>query len=263
MNKERRHGLELAALLLALVLMIGCAIGGTLAWLIADTGPVTNTFTYGNIDLTLDETKVNLNGDPVDGDGNPVEGGEDPARTNTGNKYKLLPGREYLKDPVVTVAAGSEACWLFVKVEEIGGKLTLTAEDGTTQVDCSFGDFLTYAIADGWTELNDGDSTDGVHVYCWHEAVEAIPANGEPAAFHVLKDDKVTVNSGISKAMMDALKDGDPNNAPTLKITAYAVQREGIETAAAAWALVPKPAETQQPPETQEPAGDPAPAPAP
>ncbi|MBQ8648189.1 MAG: hypothetical protein IJ484_08615, partial [Oscillospiraceae bacterium] len=86
MNKERRHGLELAALLLALVLMIGCAIGGTLAWLIADTGPVTNTFTYGNIDLTLDETKVNLNGDPLDGDGNPVEGCEDPARTNTGNK---------------------------------------------------------------------------------------------------------------------------------------------------------------------------------
>ena len=30
--------------MLALVLVIGCAVGGTIAWLTAQTGPVVNTF---------------------------------------------------------------------------------------------------------------------------------------------------------------------------------------------------------------------------
>ena len=76
----------------ALLLVLCFAIGGTLAWLKAETKPVVNTFTYGDINIDLSET--------------------------TGNEYKMIPGNDITKDPKVTVEANSEACWLFVKVEK-------------------------------------------------------------------------------------------------------------------------------------------------
>lgn len=93
-NGRRSVGMKTFVAMLALVLVIGCAVGGTVAWLTAQTNPVVNTFTYGDIDITLGET--------------------------TGNNYKIIPGVDIEKDPKVTVKANSEACWLFVKVEKEG-----------------------------------------------------------------------------------------------------------------------------------------------
>lgn len=101
------------ALLLALVLVFGVVAGGTLAWLIDKTDPVVNTFTYGNITITLTES--------------------------TGNNYKIIPGKDITKDPKVTVKATSEACWLFVEVKEEGtfvaDKVTYSIADGWTKGD--------------------------------------------------------------------------------------------------------------------------------
>lgn len=80
--------------MLALVLALGCAVGGTIAWLTAQTPDVKNTFTYGNINIELTET--------------------------TGTEYKIIPGQDIPKDPKVTVKANSETCYLFVKVEATG-----------------------------------------------------------------------------------------------------------------------------------------------
>lgn len=77
--------------IVAVVLVLCCAIGGTLAWLTAQTNPVVNTFTVGDINIELTETTTN---------------------------YKMVPGNTIEKDPKVTVKANSEACWLFVKVEK-------------------------------------------------------------------------------------------------------------------------------------------------
>lgn len=92
-HAAKRRGVSTRALvaLLAVVLVIGCVAGGTFAWLIDTTQEVTNTFTYGNINITLGET-------PRD--------------------YKIIPGATIDKDPKVTVLANSEDCYLFVKVEE-------------------------------------------------------------------------------------------------------------------------------------------------
>ena len=101
------------ALLLSLVLVFGVVAGGTLAWLIDKTDPVVNTFTYGNINITLTES--------------------------TGNNYKIIPGKDIAKDPKVTVKATSEACWLFVEVKEKGtfvaDKVTYSIADGWTKGD--------------------------------------------------------------------------------------------------------------------------------
>ncbi len=94
--------------MLALVLALGCAVGGTIAWLTKTTDPVVNTFTYGNIDIELTET--------------------------TGTEYKIIPGQDIPKDPKVTVKANSETCYLFVKVVKEGtfvaNKVTYDIADG-------------------------------------------------------------------------------------------------------------------------------------
>lgn len=77
--------------IVAVVLVLCCAIGGTLAWLTAKTDPVVNTFTVGDINIELKETTTN---------------------------YKMVPGNTISKDPKVTVKANSEKCWLFVKVDK-------------------------------------------------------------------------------------------------------------------------------------------------
>mgnify|MGYP004428484369 CR=1 FL=1 len=179
-NRRRSVSSRAFIALLALVLVIGCVAGGTVAWLVAKTDTVTNTFTYGNINITLAET--------------------------TGTNYKIIPGTDIKKDPKVTVTAGSEACWLFVKVEETG---TFVA------------DKVTYAIANGWTAL---PGEDGVY----YREVAAVTADTD---FSVLEGDKITVKDTLTKG---DIKDIAATN-PTLKITAYAVQKENIPDAATAW----------------------------
>ena len=90
----KKTAAKVLLVLAAAVLLVTGTIGGTLAWLTAETETVKNTFTVGNIDITLDE------GDDLD--------------------LKMIPGSTIEKDPVVTVIGGSEDCWLFVKVEETG-----------------------------------------------------------------------------------------------------------------------------------------------
>ncbi len=124
------------ALLLALcaVMLVISSVLGTMAYL-TSTDEVTNTFTVGNVNITMDEAKVKTDG-TVDG--------TDRVDTNT---YKLLPGHEYKKDPTIHVDANSEDCWLFVKVVNeiasiedtttVAGQLTAngwTAVDGVTNV---------------------------------------------------------------------------------------------------------------------------------
>lgn len=100
------------ALLLAVVMLFGATVGGTIAWLTAKTEEVTNTFTFGDITIDLYETKVDENGDPVT-----------PEATTKENAYKLIPGQTSVKDPKVLVEAGSEKCYVFVKVTETNNTL--------------------------------------------------------------------------------------------------------------------------------------------
>lgn len=90
-------------ILAACAIMLVCAtIAGTLAYLTAQVS-VKNTFTVGNVAITMDETDVD----------NSTPGGND---RDTENEYKLLPGQTYTKDPIIHVSATSEDCYVFVKV---------------------------------------------------------------------------------------------------------------------------------------------------
>lgn len=194
MSKRKKKGVSTKVFLslLALVLVAGCAVGGTIAWLTATTEPVVNTFTYGKIKIDLAET--------------------------TGNAYKIIPGVNISKDPKVTVKADSEACWLFVKVAEKG---TFVANK------------VNYSIANGWTK---GDGTD-IPTNVYYRSVSASDGNQD---IYVLAGDAtypngvVTVSEGLTKAEVNSVA----ATQPTLTFTAYAVQKDGINTAAEAWAQV-------------------------
>lgn len=180
------------ALVLALAMIVVCVVGGTLAWLTATTPEVKNTFTTSDVDITLTET--------------------------TGTSYKMIPGYTIAKDPKVTVEAGSEKCYLFVKVAESD----------------NFDSFMTYDMATGWTQ---GDGTD-IPSNVYYREVETSTDNQE---FAVLKDNQVTVSGDVTKTMLNDLTE---NTYPTLTFTAYACQFNSSNgtpfTPAEAWANVPK-----------------------
>lgn len=185
----RRRKIRKSALVvvLTLVLVIGCSVGATLAWLTASSGPVTNTFTTSNIEITLTET--------------------------TGAEYKMVPGYTIRKDPKVTVTAGSEVCYLFVKLEESD----------------NFDSYLSYEMADGWTALT------GVSGVYYRE----VQTSDMGTEISVLKDDQVLVLNFVTKDMMNSLT---ANTYPTLTVTAYASQlyKDNSQkfTANEAWAKV-------------------------
>ncbi len=183
--RQRKLRNRRIAMTVALVLVVALAsIGGTIAWLTATTATVTNTFTASNIDITLTET---WNTD-TDDDGE-----------NDSWSAKMVPGNTITKDPKVTVVAGSEDCWLFVKVEK------------STNLD----NFISYTVVSDWTAL---DGVDGVY----YRKVNASNTNQE---FSVLANNQVTVKDTVTKDMMDGLS---TNNQPTLKFTAYACQSANL-----------------------------------
>ncbi len=188
-NRRRSVSSRAFIALLALVLVIGCVAGGTVAWLVAKTDTVVNTFTYGNINITLTE-----------------------AAGGTDKQFKIIPGTDIVKDPKVTVKGGSEACYLFVKVEASGTFVTGK---------------VTYAIDKDWTAL---PGVNGVY----YRLVDAVT---EDTAFSVLEGDKITVLDTLTK---DDIKDIAASH-PTLTFTAYAVQQENIADAATAWSKIPQP----------------------
>ncbi len=124
------------------------------------------------------------------------------------------------KDPLVRVLAKSEACWRFVKVEEENWPALTYGEGSARKVD--------YDIADGWTK---GDGT-GIPANVYYRVVDANAADQE---FPVLKDNKITVSDTLTKIdIKDIL-----TTTPKLSITAYAIQKDGMTGAAAAWAAIP------------------------
>ncbi len=190
-NRRRSVSSRAFIALLALVLVIGCVAGGTVAWLVAKTEPVVNTFTYGNINIALAET--------------------------TGKDYKIIPGKDIPKDPKVTVEGGSEACWLFVKVDKVGTFVT---------------DKVTYTIADGWMQGNGTEIPSNVY---YREVSAKDAKNG--VSYYVLAGNTtypngvINVSDTLSKTDVDQIAAGEIS----LTFTAYAVQKENIADAKTAW----------------------------
>jgi len=117
----KKKTLMIVSVLAVLVL----AIGGILAYL-TDTAGVTNTFTVGNVDITVDEAKVNEEGKPLGENDQVVDKVEDAVRVSDttnpdgslkpANTYHIVPGLTYVKDPTMTVVKDSEESYVRMMV---------------------------------------------------------------------------------------------------------------------------------------------------
>ena len=183
-NKTNRTvSIKIAALIAAIVLVIGCTAGGTVAWLVSKPNAITNVFTVGNINATL---------------------------TEEAKEFKIVPGVNITKDPVATVKAKSEDCYLFVQLTEENWPAFTEADNTTRKV--------KYEIAEGWTKLKDG-------VY-----YREVTKKDTDQPFDVLKGNRVTVSNTLTKENVDAI-----TGTPELTVAVYAVQKEGMGSAADAW----------------------------
>ena len=114
MYAKKTSKAKVIAIALAVALLIGCGIGGTIAWLIDDTDTITNTFTTSKVDIELHEPN------PTDKD-----------------DIKMVPGAVIPKNPYVAIVDGSEYCYIFVEITETN----------------NFGNFMEYNVDPIWTPV--------------------------------------------------------------------------------------------------------------
>lgn len=175
--------------------LVVASVLGTMAFL-TSTDTVTNTFTVGNVAITLDEAQVNDMGVA-----------DTTAARAKANTYKLIPGHEYTKDPTIHVTANSEDSWIFVKVEN-----GLSAIEADTTI-------ADQIKANGWTAL---EGATGVYYKNYTSSTAAT----DLAVFGAFKIKDNADVSTYSNAKID--------------VYGYAIQKDGFDTVAAAWAEVSK-----------------------
>lgn len=209
---KKKITLSLIALLTAFLF-----IGGTLAYL-TDKDEVTNTFTVGKVDITLDEAKVDLMGTPVEG-----------AERVKANEYKLIPGHVYTKDPTVTVKANSEACYvrILVTANKVAEWTTIYGQGfdlGTIFNGYKAEDWHCHSITPNTQENT------VVYEYRYKEPVELNKDSDTvlPALFTGF-----TMPTDLTGERLETI------NGFELDIVAHAIQADGFETAAAAWEKFP------------------------
>lgn len=195
------------ALLLVMMMIFGISVGGTIAYL-TSTATVTNIFTVGKIAIILDETKTNENGDAVAG-ADKIVG---DTTGDKGNAYKLMPGHTYTKDPTIHVQPKSEASWLFVKVENGISAI----EDSTNKIANQI------TTTNGWKQLTDANGSDVANVYYKEAAATGENETKDYPIFGSFKVSGTADTTGYESAV--------------IKVTGYAVQKDGFESSAySAW----------------------------
>ena len=195
-NSKLRKVLLLAC---SAVLLVCLSVGATLAYL-TSTDTVVNTFTVGNVKITLDEYKTDLYG---------VVNTATP-RVQT-NEYKLIPGHEYAKDPTIHVTAGSEKCILFVKVTNgIAG-----IEADTT-------------IAKQMEDLDWEPVTGAEGVYYYEYVVNATDATRD-VDVPVFRTFTISGTEDVSGYATVKDEEGKIIGGATIKVIAYAVQADGFD----------------------------------
>ena len=241
------------ALLMSLcaVLLVAASVLGTMAYL-TDSKDVKNTFTVGNVAITLDEAKVDGNGNAINKQGKRVTNLADAERV-PGNAYKLLPGHTYTKDPTVTVLAPSVESYVRMKVTFNKASALIAmctnpeyAEDGPTGVENAFPlirmvKFVEANAAkwDGIIPDNMVDTKDMLadakyfdakndtltYYFYYNEAVAAIDADVKLATLF----DSIKVPEWANNDQLKALQGFEIN------VVAEAIQADGFENADAAW----------------------------
>lgn len=204
------------AILLCVTLVALAAIGATFAYL-TDTKTVDNTFTMGNVKITLDETNVN------DPEGDRV----------TRNTYNVYPGAVVTKDPIVH-NVGANAAYI---------RATVNVSDWMNLVSKYYPDFKETFPNDGYKaalnllvgELGEGWSVVGV------TRGDTFTIGQFDAKF-ILKYEGTLAAGGNTTAMFQTvtipagIDNANAESFSGVKVVAQAMQADGFDTWEAAFA---------------------------
>ena len=202
--------------MLCAALVVSATVFGTLAYL-TDTEAVTNTFTVGQIAISLDEADVKPDGTP------------DTDSRVQANEYHLLPGCTYSKDPIVHVDPDSEDSYIFIKVDNNGIEAIEETAAGYTNV-------AAQIAANGWTWWkNEGN------VHYFYQKYTKGQSDTDLEVFQQFKVGDLVTNEQL-KAFYDAAA-ANNNQDKAVIVTAYAIQKTGFDSPEEAWEAGNKPAD--------------------
>ena len=229
-----------------MMMVLTVTVLGSVAYLM-DSASVTNTFTVGKVGIELDETKVDADGKPIDPDkdddgnvdddvtvadgetavDNDNDGKPDEIRTPNGNEYHLLPGKEYTKNPRVTVNAGSEESYV---------RMTVKLNKYTELKEILGTDFLPENYVTGWNRdvwmVQDNPAVDETadtitYEFRYKETVK--PSAAENTVLDALFE-TIKVPSTLSGDDLAKLQDFK------IVVEGHAIQASGFTDANVAWA---------------------------
>lgn len=201
-------------ILAALVLLLVVAVGGAIAYF-TDTDTKTNTFTIGNVDISLTEdgwdalADANKNGIP------------DVAED-------MMPGESVTKDPTINNLSTKNPAYVFAKVEV--PCTTIVAPATTSE------ELFTYTTNAGWTELSSAVAcTSGgtaTHVY-YYGTGGTLTALAKAADASTPTPTSNPVFSSVT--LRSTLKGNEGlTGIKNIVVTGYGIQTEGLTSTAPA-----------------------------
>jgi archaellum component FlaF (FlaF/FlaG flagellin family) len=196
--------------------VLTASVVATLAYLMG-TDSAVNTFTMGQVHISVDEAKVNADGTPIAG-----------ADRVKANEYHILPGMEYTKDPTVTVNGGSEDAYV---------RMILTVYNSSDVqailTKYNLGDFSV--LIGGWdknTWLYEGftEDTEKNTISFEFRYKEIAAKNADDTKLPALFDTLIVPGEITGEEMKD-LYDGGFK----IEVFGHAIQAAGFDTADIAW----------------------------
>jgi len=201
MNKK-----TIAIFAVSMVLVCALSVFTTLALLSDTTDVVTNTFTSGNVTITLDETLA-TNGVIAEGETQRVQE----------NDYVFTPKATFDKDPTIHVGDSSENCYVAALIEfknvpaEDAANVDLMAQYGiANQIVADTNAYITVVAA---TKGTDGLYSGSYVIY--YEAAKT--ANTDLKLFTTI------TTPDVGNEALEAVTAGGDDYS-TIKVTGYAVQ---------------------------------------
>lgn len=203
---------KLMAIALAVCVVAVLAAGASLAYFTDKTEAANNTFTMGNVKITLDETDLTKDGS---------------SRTPAGNTYtNLYPGMDMVKDPIVHNTGRNDA-WVRVIVRVANGAAFMD-KFAIAPYASSPLEGLTHGLGVGWqitASTKDTATSDMVYTIVYNTVLK--PGESTPAVFEKLYI-PATFGNGEMAAITYKNANDEAVNGFTMSIHAEAIQSEGL-----------------------------------
>lgn len=211
---------KILAMSLCVVMLAIAIVGGTLAYF-TDTKSATNTFTMGNVKITLDETNIN------DPEGDRV----------IANSYNIYPGAVVKKDPVVhNVGKNGAYIRAIVTIENGMNWLGLYNENvWTAPQEDAFNALINNTIGEGWELVDIAYDMSGPN-HPTSDFVATLKYTGVlvPGADTTAMFTEISIPAKLTGN--DVTTRIDQNGEFKIDVVAQAIQADGFDTWEAAFA---------------------------